>query len=64
MPQDDPELRALIDEQDHNDITGTESYPNCRNDEAVRSRAACDKAFERYIRYFENKGGVTFDTTD
>ena len=64
MPQYDPELRAHIDEQDHDDITGTESYPNCRNDEAVRARTAYCEVFERYIRHFGNEADVTFDATD
>ena len=43
MPKNDPELRALIDKQDHDDITGSESYLNCLNDEVVRARAAYDE---------------------
>ena len=47
VPEDDLELRALIDEQDQDGITGTESYLNCRNDEAVRARTAYCEVFER-----------------
>ena len=63
-PKDDPELRALIDEQYQDYITGSESYLNCLNDEAVRARAAYDEVFERYIRYFGVEAGVEFDATD
>ena len=64
MPKNDPELRALIDKQDHDDITGSESYLNCLNDEAVRAGAAYDEVFQRYIRYFASETGATFDATD
>ena len=63
-PKDDPELRALIDEQYQDYITDTERYLNCLNDEAVRARAAYYAVFERYIQYFGVEAGVTFDTTD
>ena len=63
-PKDDPELRALIDEQYQDYITGSESYLNCLNDEAVRARAAYDEVFERYIRYFGVEAGVEFDATN
>ena len=64
VPKDDPELRALIDEQDQDDITGSESYLNCRNNEAVRARTAYDEVFERYIRLVGNEAFVTFDAID
>ena len=64
VPGDDPELRALIDEQYQDYITGSESYLNCLNDEAVRARDAYDKVSEGYIRYFGVEGGVEFDATD
>ena len=64
VPKDDPELRALIDEQYQDYITGTESYLNCLNDEAVRARAAYYEVFERYIRYFGVEAGVEFDAAD
>ena len=63
-PKDDPELRALIDEQYQDYITGSESYLNCLNDEAVRARAAYYEVFERYVRYFGVEAGVEFDATD
>ena len=60
----DPELRALIDEQYQDYITGSESYLNCLNDEAVRARAAYYEVFERYVRYFGVEAGVELDATD
>ncbi|PZX14220.1 hypothetical protein LX81_03019 [Palleronia aestuarii] len=60
-PDDDPELRALIDEQYQAYINGTESYLNCLNDEAVRARAEFQTILNRYLRYFGDEAGVEFD---
>ena len=57
-PADDPELRALIDEQYQDYILSTESYLNCLNAETVRARAVFETVMERYLRYFGDEAGV------
>ncbi|WP_299655233.1 hypothetical protein [uncultured Jannaschia sp.] len=63
-PEDDPELRALIDEQYQDYIDGTEDYLNCLNDEAVRARTEFRAIFDRYVRYFGDGAGVQFEAID
>ena len=60
-PKDDPELRALIDEQYQDYITGTEDYLNCLNAEAARVRAEFQEILDRYIQYFGIEVGVESD---
>ena len=60
-PPDDPELRALIDEQYQDYINGTESYLNCLNYEAARARAEFQTILNRYLQYFGDEAGVEFD---
>ena len=60
-PEDDPELRALIDEQYQDYIQGTKSYLNCLNEEATRVRAEFKKILDRYIQYFGAEAGVEYD---
>ncbi|WOI58074.1 hypothetical protein [Palleronia sp. LCG004] len=57
-PADDPELRALIDEQYQDYIRGTEDYLNCLNAEATRARAEYQAIFDRYLRYFGENAGL------
>ena len=63
-PEDDPELRALIDEQYQDYIDGTETYLKCLDDEAVRARAEFQTVFNRYVEYFGDGGGVAFEAID
>ena len=63
-PKDDPELRALIDEQYQDYIDGAESYMNCLNDEATRVRTEFDQILMQYVQFFGIEAGVEFDETD
>ena len=63
-PEDDPELRALIDAQYQDYIDGTEDYLNCLNDEAARARSAFQVIFNRYVEYFGDGAGVAFEAVD
>ena len=63
-PEDDPELRALIDEQYQDYIDGTEDYLNCLNDEAARARAAFQVIFNRYVEHFGDRAGVAFERVE
>ena len=60
-PADDPELRALIDEQYQAYIVGTEAYLNCLNDEATRTRAEFQTIMDRYLRYFGDEAGIEIE---
>lgn len=60
-PEDDPELRALIDEQYQDDIVGTETYLNCLNTEATRVRDEYQAIMGRYMRFFGSDAGLKFD---
>ncbi|WP_299843147.1 hypothetical protein [uncultured Jannaschia sp.] len=63
-PEDDPELRALIDEQYQDYIDGTEAYLNCLNDEAARARVEFQVILDRYLTYFGDGAGVEFEAID
>ncbi len=63
-PEDDPELRDLIDQQYQDYIEGTEDYLNCLNDEAMRARTEFQTVFNRYVEYFGDGGGVAFEEID
>ena len=63
-PDDDPELRDLIDEQYQDYIRGTEDYLNCLNDEAQRARAQYDVIFARYIQFYGIEAGVEENAAD
>ena len=63
-PEDDPELRALIDAQYQDYIDGTEDYLNCLNDEAARARAEFQVIFNRYVEHFGDGAGVAFEAVD
>ena len=63
-PEDDPELRALIDEQYQAYILGSETYLNCLNDEATRVRAEFRTVLERYLRFFGDEAGIEIEVPD
>ena len=60
-PADDPELRALIDEQYQDYIVGAETYLNCLNDEATRVRQEFQTIMDRYLRHFGDEAGLKFE---
>lgn len=60
-PEDDPELRALIDEQYQAYILGTEAYLNCLNDEATRVRAEFQTVLKRYLQFFGDEAGIEIE---
>ena len=62
--EDDPEMRALIDEQYQDYIRGAESYLNCLNDEATRVRAEFDQILQRYVQFYGIEAGVEYDETN
>lgn len=61
-PADDPELRALIDEEYQVYIRDTEAYLNCLNAEGARVRAEFQQILDRYLQFFGEEAGVEFDT--
>ncbi|WP_299844579.1 hypothetical protein [uncultured Jannaschia sp.] len=63
-PENDPELRDLIDQQYQDYIDGTEDYLNCLNDEAMRARTEFQTVFNRYVEYFGDGAGVAFEDID
>ena len=62
--EDDPEMRALIDEQYQDYIRSAESYMNCLNDEATRIRAEFDQILQRYVQFYGSEAGVEYDETN
>lgn len=60
-PEDDPELRALIDEEYQAYIRDTEAYLNA---EGVRVRAEFDTLLRRYVTFFGIEAGVAHDAPD
>ncbi len=60
-PTNDPELRALIDEQYQDYIRGTESYLNCLNAESTRVRSEFQQILNRYIQYFGEGAALKSD---
>ena len=60
-PADDPELRALIDEQYQAYILGTETYLNCLNDEAIHVRTKFRTILNRYLQFFGDEAGIQIE---
>ena len=63
-PKDDPELRALIDEEYQVYIRDTETYLNCLNAESMRARTEFDVVLKRYVQFFGIEAGVEYDATN
>lgn len=63
-PEDDPELRAMIDEDYQTYIRDTETYLNCLNAESMRVRSEFDDVMERYVEYFGSGAAMKYDAPD
>ena len=63
-PEDDPELRDLIDEEYQDYIRDTGTYLNCLNAESARVRGEFDTVMTRYVRFFDIEADIGSDATD
>ena len=63
-PEDDPELRHLIDEEYQVYIRDTDAYLNCLNAESMRVRSEYDAVVRRYVQFFGIEAGVEYDATN
>ena len=63
-PKDDPELRAMIDEDYQTYIRDSEAYLNCLNVESMRVRTEFDEVMRRYVLYFGTGAAMKYGATD
>lgn len=60
-PNDDPELRALINEQYQDYVREVEAYLNCLNREGARAREEAQAVIERWVRYYGDAAALRFE---
>jgi hypothetical protein len=63
-PKDDPELRAMIDEDYQTYVRDAETYLNCLNAEAMRIRTEFDGVMRRYVLYFGSDAAMKSGAAD
>ena len=63
-PANDPELRAIINEQYQAYVLEVEDYINCLRDEADQASVQAREVIERWVRYFGDEAVVRFRQDD
>ncbi|MBM9595100.1 hypothetical protein [Roseitranquillus sediminis] len=63
-PRDDPELRAIINEQYETYVLEVEDYINCLRDEADLASIQAREVVERWVRWFGEDAAVRLKQGD
>ena len=63
-PRDDPELRALINEQYETYLFGIEDYLNCLHAESNRAAAEARVVIERWVGHFGDEAALRLRQSD